>query len=159
MKLFNLVFVLGMLLSLASCGGDDDICESGLSSPRMKLKFKDSSNKLYQPDTLIIGVKLTGEENIKTVVSALKPDSVLVPLRVDDTNFTDLYISTSTKGTPSKVRVLYTPVSEYVSPACGMRRLYNDLSAVLENATPVKNIELNEKNVHDENKTHLYLIF
>ncbi len=82
-----------------------------------------------------------------------------MPLRVDDTNFTDLYISTSAKGTPSKVRVLYTPVSEYVSPACGMRRLYNDLSAVLENATPVKNIELNEKNVHDENKTHLYLIF
>ncbi len=65
MKLFKLVFVLGMLLSLASCGSDDDICESGLSSPRMKLKFKDSSNKLYQPDTLIIGVKLTGRRTLK----------------------------------------------------------------------------------------------
>lgn len=161
-SLFSILWIGLLGIVLCSCGNDDDICDKGLGTPRMKVKFKTENNKLYQPDTLVIGVKLTNSEDIKTVVSAIKPDSVLVPLRVDDQTYTDLYIRTQPNNKAeqlSVVRVNYTPRSEYVSPACGIRRLYNDLKSSVTQSASVKKVETNTSKIDNENPTHIYFIF
>lgn len=44
--------------SLLSCGSDDDICLSGEATPRMKLKFKTSDNRLLRIPRIIVGIEL-----------------------------------------------------------------------------------------------------
>lgn len=162
MAITRYLWLLLLSIALISCNSDDDICDKGLGTPRLKIKFKTENNKLYQPDTLLIGVQLTDADTIKTVVSAIKPDSVLVPLRVDEQPYTDLYIRTQPNNPSEKtavVRIHYTPKAEYVSPACGIRRLYEQVSASVQQAAAVKNVETNATSINNENQTPIYLIF
>ena len=100
-----------------------------------------------------------GNNNILTVVRAAKVDSALIPIRVDDAGFTELYVRKTKKGNVSKIKLNYNTTSEYVSPACGFKRLYQNLSGTLETANPVTKVELNQNQIINENKAHLYLVF
>lgn len=143
---------------LTSCENDDDVCVSGEATPRLKIKFKSADNKVLTLDSLYLDVDY-GNNNILTVVRAAKVDSALVPIRVDDAGFTELYVRTTKKGKVSKIKLNYNTTSEYVSPACGFKRLYQNLSGSLETANPVTNVELNQNQIINENKAHLYLVF
>ena len=57
------------------------------------------------------------------------------------------------------MKINYTLKSEYVSPACGFKRLYENVSGTLETANPVLKIEQNQEQIIDENKTHFYFTF
>ena len=148
--------ILGFLLT--SCENDDDVCVSGEATPRLKIKFKSADNKVLTLDSLYLDVDY-GNNNILTVVEATKIDSVLVPIRVDDAGFTELYVRKTKKGSVSKIKLNYNTSSEYVSPACGFKRLYQNLSGTLETANPVTKVELNQNQIINENKAHLYLVF
>lgn len=143
---------------LTSCENDDDVCVSGEATPRLKIKFKSADNKVLTLDSLYLDVDY-GNNNILTVVSAAKVDSALVPIRVDDAGFTELYVRKTKKGSVSKIKLNYNTTSEYVSPACGFKRLYQNLTGTLETANPVTNVELNQNQIINENKAHLYLVF
>ena len=143
---------------LTSCENDDDVCVSGEATPRLKIKFKSADNKVLTLDSLYLDVDY-GNNNILTVVRAAKVDSALVPIRVDDAGFTELYVRKTKKGSVSKIKLNYNTTSEYVSPACGFKRLYQNLSGSLETANPVTNVELNQNQIINENKAHLYLVF
>ena len=143
---------------LTSCENDDDVCVSGEATPRLKIKFKSADNKVLTLDSLYLDVDY-GNNNILTVVRAAKVDSALIPIRVDDAGFTELYVRTSKKGSVSKIKLNYNTTSEYVSPACGFKRLYQNLSGSLETANPVTKVELNQNQIINENKAHLYLVF
>jgi hypothetical protein len=80
-------------------------------------------------------------------------------LRVDNNPFTEISLRTTNKGNASKVKINYTLKSEYVSPACGFKRLYENVSGTLETANPVLKIEQNQDQIIDENKTHFYFTF
>ncbi|MEN2435594.1 DUF6452 family protein [Weeksellaceae bacterium A-14] len=149
---------LSMLLVLFSCTGDDDICTNGEATPRMKVKFKDANNKLLQMSTLIIGVDY-GSGTPTEVLNSTDVDSVMIPLRIDESKYTDVYIKTSATGPTSVVRVNYTTSSQYVSPACGIKRLYREVTADLEQKNPVKKIQSEQTEITDEDKTHFYFIF
>ena len=148
--------ILGCLLT--SCENDDDVCVSGEATPRLKIKFKSADNKVLTLDSLYLDVDY-GNNNVLTVIKAAKVDSALIPIRVDDAGFTELYVRTSKKGSVSKIKLNYNTTSEYVSPACGFKRLYQNLSGTLETANPVTNVELNQNQIINENKAHLYLVF
>ncbi len=157
MKKLILPFViLGFLLT--SCENDDDVCVSGEATPRLKIKFKSADNKVLTLDSLYLDVDY-GNNNILTVVRAAKVDSALIPIRVDDAGFTELYVRKTKKGSVSKIKLNYNTTSEYVSPACGFKRLYQNLSGTLETANPVTKVELNQNQIINENKAHLYLVF
>ena len=157
MKKLILPFViLGFLLT--SCENDDDVCVSGEATPRLKIKFKSADNKVLTLDSLYLDVDY-GNNNILTVVKAAKVDSALIPIRVDDAGFTELYVRKTKKGKVSKIKLNYNTTSEYVSPACGFKRLYQNLSGSLETANPVTKVELNQNQIINENKAHLYLVF
>ena len=143
---------------LTSCENDDDVCVSGEATPRLKIKFKSADNKVLTLDSLYLDVDY-GNNNILTVVKAAKVDSALIPIRVDDAGFTELYVRKTKNGSVSKIKLNYNTTSEYVSPACGFKRLYQNLSGTLETANPVTKVELNQNQIINENKAHLYLVF
>ena len=143
---------------LTSCENDDDVCVSGEATPRLKIKFKSADNKVLTLDSLYLDVDY-GNNNILTVVRAAKVDSALIPIRVDEAGFTELYVRKTKKGSVSKIKLNYNTTSEYVSPACGFKRLYQNLTGTLETANPVTKLELNQNQIINENKAHLYLVF
>ncbi|MEZ7508944.1 DUF6452 family protein [Cloacibacterium sp. Arc13] len=155
-KLIFPFLILGFLLT--SCENDDDVCVSGEATPRLKIKFKSADNKVLTLESLYLDVDY-GNNNILTVVEATKVDSVLVPIRVDDAGFTELYVRKTKNGKVSKIKLNYNTTSEYVSPACGFKRLYQNLTGTLETANPVTKVELNQNQIINENKAHLYLVF
>ena len=155
-KLIFPFLIFGFLLT--SCENDDDVCVSGEATPRLKIKFKSADNKVLTLDSLYLDVDY-GNNNILTVVRAAKVDSALIPIRVDDAGFTELYVRKTKKGSVSKIKLNYNTTSEYVSPACGFKRLYQNLSGTLETANPVTKVELNQNQIINENKAHLYLVF
>lgn len=159
MKFLKIIFISIFLLSLFSCESDDDICISGEATPRMKIKFKTkSSGKMKTMDSLFIAVDY-GMGPIAVFGSTLQTDSVLIPLRVDETPFTKMYVGTSRKTVNSEIKINYTTVSEYVSPACGIKKLYQNVNSVLEVPNAVLGVEQNQTQIIDESKTHLYLLF
>ena len=152
-------FLLILLAFLSSCGSDDDICIGGEASPRMKIKFKtQSSGTLKTLDSLFIKVDY-GQGPVAVFGSVLKTDSVLIPLRVDETPFTKIYIGLSRTTVNSELVVNYTTKSEYVSPACGIKRLYENVNSQLLVPGSVVGLEQNQNQIIDENKTHLFLLF
>lgn len=143
-------------LIMISCGGDDDICESGEGTPRMKIMFK-TGDKIKKLDSLKVYVNY-GE---RTVDMGWKRnvDSILIPLRVDASPYTDLFVKTTKKGDSSKVRVSYTTKSIYVSPGCGAKLNYENVSGQLLKTNPVLTVEAGQNFIENEDKTNLYLVF
>jgi hypothetical protein len=139
-----------------SCGGDDDICESGEGTPRMKIMFKKAGKQ-----TTLDSVKVFANYGSSIVDFGWQKnvDSVFVPLRVDDSPYTDLYIKTTTTADSSKVRVNYTTKAIYVSPGCGMKKNYENLQSQLLLSTTVLSVETGQNFIENEEKTNLYLNF
>ena len=159
MKFLKTLFASLFLLSLFSCGSDDDICIGGEASPRMKIKFKtQATGKMKTLDSLFIKIDY-GQGPIPVFGSVVKTDSVLIPLRVDDTPFTKVYVGLSRDAVNSEITVNYTTKSEYVSPACGIKRLYENVNSELVVPNAVKALEQNQTQIIDESKTHLFLLF
>ena len=145
------------MLFLSSCQGDDDVCVSGEATPRMKVKFKSADGRVATLDELYIDVNYGS--GLVNVIKAKSVDSAMIPLRVDNNPFTEISLRTTNKGNASKIKVTYTLKSEYVSPACGFKRLYENVGGTLETPNPVIKIEKNQDQIIDENKTHFYFIF
>lgn len=159
MRRFLKLITVGFTLALISCGGDDDICVSGEATPRVKVKFKTEINdKLLTVDTLYVSVDY-GNGKIKDLTKRSMVDSLLIPLRVDNSTATKLYFKTRIKGDTSIVNINYKTQSAYVSPACGYKLSYKDVTYDLVKPTPVKKVQSNQTEIVDENKTHFYLLF
>lgn len=143
---------------LFSCGGDDDICESGEGTPRMKVSFRSAeSGKDTTVDTLYVSVDYgAGKVDLGKLANI---DSRLIPLRVDDSPYTDVYFKTRYKGPESQVRVSYGTKSTYVSPGCGIKKYYENLSSELITPNPVLKLESGQNQIENEDKTNLYLVF
>ena len=145
------------MLFLSSCQGDDDVCVSGEATPRMKVKFKSADGRVATLDSLYVDINYGS--GLVNVIKAKSIDSAMIPLRVDNNPFTEISLRTSEKGSASKIKVTYSLKSEYVSPACGFKRLYENVGGTLVTPNPVIKIEQNQDQIIDENKTHFYFIF
>ncbi|MCJ8153543.1 hypothetical protein MKJ01_07170 [Chryseobacterium sp. SSA4.19] len=160
MKYFKFLITVCFFNLLFSCGGDDDICESGEGTPRMKVSFRNfESGKESTLDSLYVAVDY-GSGKVQLGGQA-KITSRVIPLRVDDAPYTDIYFRIANKGAESKVRVNYTTKSIYVSPGCGIKKTYENVNSVLtpSTAVPVKGIEEGQNFIENEEKTNLYLLF
>ncbi|AZA62293.1 MULTISPECIES: DUF6452 family protein [Chryseobacterium] len=156
MKYFKFIIFICALSTVISCGGDNDICDNGEGTPRMKITFK-RDNKISVVDSIKVSADLgTG---IIDLGWKLKVDSVFVPLRVDDSPFTDIYVQTTTEEDPTKVRVNYTTKSIYVSPGCGVKRNYENVNSVLSTPNSLKSVEQGQNFIENEDKTNLFFNF
>lgn len=161
MKYFKFLLAICFLGLLFSCGGDDDICESGEGTPRMKVAFKNAATgKKRTMDSLYVAVDYgSGKVQLGKKVAI---DSVMIPLRVDDAPFTDIYFRLADAGAESKVTVNYSTKFFYVSPGCGAKKNYENLNSKLDTVTttsPVKGLESGQNFIENEDKTNLYLLF
>ena len=154
----KIFFLIGFLLLLTSCGGDDDICLNADSTPRLKLKFINANGQLLRLDSLYIDVDYGGS-TLKNIVSQANADSVFVPMRIDESSYTDIYLRLRKAGNRSKIRVSYDKKAIYVSPACGFKINYDNLKSELLQAKPVQNVEQNQTSLSDESKINFYLRF
>lgn len=156
MKYFKFIIFILALSTVISCGGDDDICESGEGTPRMKISFR-KGNQISVLDSIKIYADLgTG---IIDLGWKLKVDSVFVPLRVDDSPFTDIYVKTTTQEDSTRVRINYTTKSIYVSPGCGVKRNYENVNSVLSTPNSLKSVEQGQNFIENEDKTNLFFNF
>lgn len=155
MKKIGLFFILGFFT--LGCTSDDDICMSGEATPRMKIKFRDTQNRAYRIPQ--INIKVDYGDGKIGILEATNVDSVLVPLRIDESTFTNFSVSKSEQVTPSNIQVSYKTKTEYVSPACGMKRIYENVSTNLQSTTTVKEIQSVHNEIKNEEQTHFYFIF
>lgn len=156
MKYFKFIIFIVALSSVLSCGGDDDICESGEGTPRMKIALK-KDNKISTLDSIKIYADLG--TSVIDLGWKLKVDSVFVPLRVDDSPFTDIYVQTTTQEDSTRVRINYTTKSIYVSPGCGVKRNYENVNSVLSTPNSLKSVEQGQNFIENEDKTNLFFNF
>ncbi|MBD8083814.1 hypothetical protein [Chryseobacterium caseinilyticum] len=154
LKYTFLIFCLG---TVVSCGGDDDICESGEGTPRMKIKFRNAGGQLRTVDSLYLRVDYGNR--IVDFGRTVNADSLIVPLRVDESPFTDLYFKTRRTEVESKVRVNYTTTSKYVSPGCGVKKTYQNVNSQLVTPGKVTAAANGQNFIENEDKTNLFLTF
>lgn len=124
----------------------------------MKVAFRSlSTGKETTLDTLYVAVDYgAGKVDLGKVA---KIDSRLIPLRVDNSPYTDVYFKLTSKGAESKVRINYSTKSTYVSPGCGIKKSYENLSSELVTPNPVQKVEIGQNQIENEDKTNLYLSF
>lgn len=158
MKYFKFLIIICFVGMLFSCGGDDDICESGEGTPRIKVAFKSlESGKAVTLDSLYVAVDY-GSGKVQ-LGKTTKIDSRLIPLRVDDSPYTDVFFRLADKGKESHVRINYTTKSMYVSPGCGIKKTYENLNPQLIQSNPVQKLEAGQNQIENEDKTNLFLLF
>ena len=157
----NLLWIIGVFLLLTSCGSDDDICLGEESTPRLKLKFRSAAgtNPLVQLDTLYVDVDYGKATLTNIIFKSPKVDSVFIPLRIDESPYTDVYIRRRSVGPRSKIRITYDKKFIYVSPACGFKINYENLKTELIESNPVQSIQSNNTSLTDENSINFYLRF
>jgi len=158
MKYFKFFIFISLFGVFESCGSDNDICESGEGTPRMKIRFRTLlDSKLKRVDTLYVYADYgAGKVSLGKNINV---DSILIPIRVDDSPYTDLYFKTRFNEQQSKVRVNYTTKSTYVSPGCGVKKTYENLNSELVESNMVKKLETGQNFIQNEDKTNLYLLF
>lgn len=155
----NLIWVFGVLLLLTSCGSDDDICLGEESTPRLKLLFRNANNQDISLDTLYVDVDYGKDSLTHIITAAANKDSVMVPMRIDDSPYTDIYIRQRLVGPTSKLRINYDKKAIYVSPACGFKINYENLKGAILQGNPVQSIQSNNTSLTNENSTNFYLRF
>lgn len=160
MKHIRIFFGLMLLATVAfGCNAEDDICQSTESTPRMKVKFKtQSTGRLKTLDSVFVSADL-GAGFTPVIAQKYKTDSIFLPLRIDGTPFTRYQIRLSQKADAAAFQLNYTTEKVYVSPACGYKLLYHDLTGAVDNGSFIKGTEVAAQNILDENKTNLFLLF
>ena len=154
-KVFKCIFLFSCLGIVVSCGGDDDICESGEGTPRMKVKFRNIGNQLKKVDSIYLRVDYGNR--IVDFGKTANADSLLIPLRVDDSPYTDIYFKTRKKEIESKVRGNYSTSSSYVSPGCGLKKTYQNVNSQLTIPGLVTAVANGQNFIENEDKTNLFL--
>ncbi|MCT2562392.1 DUF6452 family protein [Chryseobacterium herbae] len=158
MKYFTYLILICGIFMISSCGGDDDICESGEGTPRMKVAFKSlASGKEVTLDSVYVAVDY-GSGKVQ-LGKLQKINSRLIPLRVDDSPYTDVYFRLENKAPESHVRINYTTKTAYVSPGCGIKKTYENLNSELKQSNPVQKVEAGQNQIENEDKINLYLLF
>lgn len=154
----RLVGFLLILFFFTSCTSDDDICVSGEATPRMKVNFRDfEGNRELQVDTLFVAVDYG--EGKKDIIAQAKVDSIFIPLRVDNANATDVYVKTRTEGEESHIKISYQTDQSYVSPACGFKKLYKEVSLEIDNIGPVRRVDQLQPEIINEDNAHFTFVF
>lgn len=178
-KIFSALFVFGLIF--ISCE-KDDICDpSTPTTPRLVLQFFDANNPSVTriiDDLKVVGEGMEYEDGVlNNQGNQIWNDSlVYLPLRVnqDVSKFrlirkaNDTIVSNDIIDT---LEINYTRRDTYVSRACGFKTLYDLFGNptvepfILNNTAGttqglwIRNIEVVQPNINDENETHINIYF
>lgn len=183
-KIYLLLFI--AVFAFSSCE-KDDICDaSTATTPRLVIKFYDASNPAKLRN--IINLKVIGlkEDNTEletgvvlnesgdTTTKYISNDTVAyIPLRTNAQISKFKFILNSTNTSTILVDNLqfnYTPNNVFVSRACGFKTLFNldgtnpflintNTSSNVTQGNWIKDIEVVQPNINNENETHIKIYF
>lgn len=154
----KLLFIFGIFLLLISCGSDDDICLSSESTPRLKMRFRNADGALVRLDSLYVDVNYDGK-TYKNIITQANVDSIRIPLRIDDSPYTDVRFRLRKREDTSNVRISYDKKAIYVSPACGFKINFENMKAELIKSSPVMEVQPNSTSLNNESQINFYLRF
>lgn len=155
--MYQYIYLIFFLL-IASCNSNDDICtENG--TPLMNLDFKNNNGDIKTLDTLYLEVEMANHKKIEIAKAQTNVKEIKVPLRVDPSTTTNIYLRTRKLGPVSLFRINYQQKTQYASPACGYRVLYQNISANLLQSNPVQSILPAQNDITNEDNPHFHLIF
>ncbi|MET0760249.1 MAG: DUF6452 family protein [Flavobacterium sp.] len=172
-KIILLVFAIA--LSFSGCE-KDDICEGNTpTTPRLIIEFYDNLNPTVLKN--VTNLKVTGEgaTGVGTTFYLLfdAKSKIELPLKTteDLTKYT-LVLNATNSSTIStdELQFNYSRANVYVSRACGFKTIYDlngtSLTPFILNNNPtltqgnwIKNIEVIQPNINDENETHIKIYF
>ncbi len=144
------------LIALFSCQ-EDDVCVDG-STPNLVVKLKnalDSSN--YFIDTLLVTYK--NSENQTDTLRMIETDSFQIPLRIDNGDIGFSFFSSLSNNSQDSLAMHYTPSEEFVSKACGLKKIYENVSYQWIENVEIQNFEVLQPNITNSNEVHLYLYY
>jgi Family of unknown function (DUF6452) len=161
-KLIQIIVCVFIANSFWSCE-KDDICESGTpNTPRMIIEFYDNNvvvNKKNVVDLALVAETTTDTINFNGV------SKVEVPLKtIDDiTKYDFIFDSNNTilsLRNTDKITINYTRKDEYISRACGFKTLFtlnssNGIIKTIDSNNWIKNIQIQQVNINNENEIHV----
>lgn len=167
----NIKITLGLFSSLMllcvffwSCESDD-LCEHTVNTPRLVVRFYDANaTSTTKPVNKLL---VYGKDN-PTILTNTTTDSVAFPLKVTSLSTTYVLVSdaeyntassTLTSGNVATITFTYNIEEEFVNKACGMKVVYNTLSATVENAGSswIKSVNIKNTNVKNESTAQIQL--
>ncbi|OIQ30282.1 MAG: hypothetical protein BM564_02605 [Bacteroidetes bacterium MedPE-SWsnd-G2] len=169
MKKLNLLTL--FLLCLFLCCEKDDVCPaSTLTTPHVILIFNDASN--IDNSKSVRRLSVIGEDNTVEIISESTTDSIVLPLRFQDTTTfaTTRFILTKdadydtdddelTVSNQDIIEFSYKPEFVYVSRACGYKSIFNQLEITLEDDGDnwMLYSQILNETVENENEAHVVI--
>lgn len=156
-KLCFVMFLISMVT--ASCEPDDICASSTPTTPKLVIRFYDSSNPNEFKVVENLAIQGVGNELIYSVSST---DSIAIPLKSQDT--TTSYLLTKNYSDPAtedsntdQINLVYTTEQIYVSRACGFKVQYKLNQPALETDSNgwIQTIEIPSSLIENETKAHV----
>lgn len=152
----TLCLLITVLVMLTACESDE-LCDHKVNTPRLVVRFYDPNN-LRTPFS-VANLTVYGQGNTTPLVSEVSVDSLALPLRLENPTVYILEKKVGTTTSTATLTLTYTPEESFVSKACGMKVIYNTLSATIEDANTswLKGVNIKNTTVDNEKRAHIHL--
>ena len=165
-KIVFLTLSLLLALSFWNCEKDDICAEGTPVTPRLIIEFYDAANPTVLKNVTNLGII---EPTFTEGIPFNGVSKIQVPLRttadITTLNFTQNGSDTDTANDNiDAITFNYERINEYVSRACGFKTLFylNDINPIVLTADGnnwIKNIEVMQPNIENENEVHVKIYF
>lgn len=122
------------------------------------MRFRNADGALVRLDSLYVDVNYDGK-TYKNIITQANVDSIRIPLRIDDSPYTDVRFRLRKREDTSNVRISYDKKAIYVSPACGFKINFENMKAELIKSSPVLEVQPNSTSLNNESQINFYLRF
>lgn len=165
------LIVFAIAFSLSGCEKDDICDENTPTTPRLIITFYDYDDTTVLKNVTDLEVSGTGAALALSVFDDVS--QIELPLKTtEDFTIYDLVLNAADPLTTATdvLQFNYSSEAVFVSRACGFKTLYNlegtSLTPFVLNNNPgitqgnwIKNIEVIQPNINDENETHIKIYF
>ncbi|MDO5104596.1 DUF6452 family protein [Capnocytophaga sp.] len=160
----TIALLLTGLATLSSCESDE-LCEHKVNTPRLIVRFH---NEKSVSNTKVVDNLIVYGEGNDLILTNASTDSIALPLKIEKPSTTYIMVSNSvydansgtiTSGNVATVTFTYNIEEEFVSRACGIKVVYNTVSATVENIgnSWIKSINIKNTNVRNESNAQIHL--
>ncbi|MET0946029.1 MAG: DUF6452 family protein [Flavobacterium sp.] len=167
-KISSLYLVVILSIFFSGCE-KDDICDATTSTtPRLIIEFYDNDDQTDLKN--VINLQATGEGAVGTPLTFIAKSKIELPLKAADITTKYSLVLTAADLTTSTdiLEFNYSHEDIFISRACGFKTVFalNGTSPFVLNGNPlltagnwIKDIEVIQPNINDENETHIKIYF
>ncbi len=152
----NLSLIL-IILFVIGCE-EDDVC-IGEASPNWVVKIKNQQTQLADTlDTLY--VEYRDSDDVLDTLKLYQVDSFQVPLRIDGGAIGFGFISSlQDDAVKDSISMNYESEEEYVSKACGLKKVFKNVSYIEHSLDSIQSIESLTPQISNDDEVHIVLYY